>query len=122
MQWFKDIHAKVFGAYGMGFIRVRDGYYGGMEIGIDENEFAAQVNAAVDVGEGLTEDDFPSGFFTSLSNVKTSTPFNIVTDVTWNGTVLQKKTRQITISNGLITGIGNEKTSTIDTPTVVTWS
>lgn len=121
MQWFKDIHARVFGAYGMGFIRVTPGYYGGMQIGIDESEFAAQVNAAVDAGEGLTEDDFPSGFFTSLSNVK-SGAINVVTDVIWNGTVLQKKVRKITISNGLITNIGNETTGTIDTPTVVTWS
>ena len=86
LQWFKDIHAKVFGAYGAGFIRVRDGYYGGMEIGIDENTFQSQVASAI--GDNVvTEDDFPSGFFTSLSNAKSST-INVVTDVTWNGTVL----------------------------------
>lgn len=49
-----------------------------------------------------------------------STPLAIVTDVTWNGTTLQKKTRNFTIKNGLITQVGNETTTTIDTPVAYT--
>ena len=46
---------------------------------------------------------------------------NIITDVVWNGTTLRKKYRTATFTNGVLTSIGSETTSTIDTPTVVTW-
>lgn len=74
-----------------------------------------------DLEDYVTEQDFPNNFFTSLGQVQ-SDVLNVVTDVIWTGTVLQKKTRQLTVSNGLITGIGNEITTTIDTPTVITWA
>lgn len=51
-----------------------------------------------------------------LSGYTTPTTMQIVTDVTWNGTTLQKKTRNLTIKQGLITNIGTETTTTIDTP------
>lgn len=51
----------------------------------------------------------------SLDAGKTAS-FNVVTDVVWTGTVLQKKSRAITVTNGIITGVGNEATATIDTP------
>jgi hypothetical protein len=48
--------------------------------------------------------------------------FTVVTDVIWNGTTLQKKTRQLTYKSGVLTSVGIEGTSTIDTPTQITWS
>ena len=45
-----------------------------------------------------------------------TTTLNVVTDVVWTGAVLQKKTKQLTLTNGVATSIGNEVTQTIDTP------
>lgn len=87
---------------------------------VTQNDLADYVTQS-DLTDYVTEQDFPNNFFTSLSQAKTTT-LNVVTDVTWNGTTLQKKTRQLTISNGLITGVAGELTSTIDTPTVITWA
>ena len=42
--------------------------------------------------------------------------FSVVTDVVWNGTTLQKKSMQLTYSNGVLVIIGSESTTTIDTP------
>ena len=41
---------------------------------------------------------------------------DFVTDVTWNGTALQKKMRRLVFSNGVLTSVQTETTSTIDTP------
>lgn len=41
---------------------------------------------------------------------------DFVTDVTWNGTALQKKMRRLVFSNGVLTSVLTETTSTIDTP------
>ena len=41
---------------------------------------------------------------------------DFVTDVTWNGTTLQKKMRRLVFSNGVLTSVLAETTSTIDTP------
>lgn len=49
LAWFKKIHDRVFNAYGVNFIVVKDGYYGGAEIGIDEGAFSDAVNQAVDL-------------------------------------------------------------------------
>ena len=35
LEWFKSIHRRVFNAYGSNFIVVKEGQYGGMEIGLD---------------------------------------------------------------------------------------
>jgi len=35
ISWYKKIHDRVFNAYGTNFIKVKEGYYGGMEIGLD---------------------------------------------------------------------------------------
>lgn len=39
----------------------------------------------------------------------------VVTDVVWTGTQLRKKTRTLTLADGLVSEIGNETTTTIDT-------
>ena len=41
---------------------------------------------------------------------------NVVTDVIWNGTTLQKKTIPLTFKGGALTTVGIETTTTIDTP------
>ena len=53
---------------------------------------------------------------TLLSGYTNSTGLNIVTDVTWNGTTLQMKRRLFKFKGGLVDSVGNETTSTIDTP------
>lgn len=53
---------------------------------------------------------------TLLSGYTNSTGLDLVTDVTWNGTTLQKKTRKFKFKNGLVTSVGSETTTTIDTP------
>ena len=49
--------------------------------------------------------------------------FTFVVDLQWTGTYLQKKTRTVTVNNGLVTNLGTESGwSTWETPTVITWS
>ena len=40
LKWYEDIHKRVFNSYGSDFIVVKEGYYGGTEIGIDSDGFA----------------------------------------------------------------------------------
>ena len=49
LKWYKDINDRVFNSYGTNFVVVKEGYYGGTEIGIDSDAFAQDVNAAVDL-------------------------------------------------------------------------
>lgn len=42
--------------------------------------------------------------------------FNVVTNVEWTGTVLRMSRKSVTFTNGLITSIGDDSTTTIDTP------
>jgi len=49
LNWYRKIHDMVFHAYGTNFLTVREGYYGGMEIGVDSDGFAAEVRRAVDL-------------------------------------------------------------------------
>lgn len=44
LEWFKSIHRRVFNAYGSNFIKVKEGYYGGMEIGLDTDELDEYIN------------------------------------------------------------------------------
>ena len=56
LQWFKTISNKVFKAYGTNFLTIKDGMYGGMEFGVDEDGFADAVNRAVDLSGYVTID------------------------------------------------------------------
>lgn len=49
IEWYKKIHNRVFNAYGSNFLTVREGYYGGTEIGIDSDGFADEVKRVVDL-------------------------------------------------------------------------
>lgn len=50
VSWYKKIHDRVFNAYGVNFIRVKEGdWYGGTEVGVDEDAFAEAVNQVVDL-------------------------------------------------------------------------
>lgn len=60
--------------------------------------------------------EVPSGFTGQNST------FSVVTNVSWNGTTLQQTKRQLTFKNGVLVTVGNESTTTIDTPTVITWA
>ena len=87
-----------------------------------------------EVSFGLTADKWlksdASGHITTTNDSVISVPsgttpqsqtVNMVTDVVWTGTVLQKKYRQLVFTNGVLTSVGSENTITVDTPTVVTW-
>ena len=91
---------------------------------VTTNDLSTTLNDYVttsDLGEYLEESDFPNGFLTAASNGKNVSNISVVTDVVWTGTVLQKKYRTMTFTNGLLTSCSNEMTATIDTPTIVTW-
>lgn len=64
LEWFKTIHERIFNAYGTNFIIVKQGYYNGLEVSIDEEVFSAAVNDVVNMSEsyvksvnGQTPDD-----------------------------------------------------------------
>lgn len=88
-----------------------------------------------DVSFGLTSDKFvktnSNGHLTTTNDkvvtiasnlTGRSSTFTVVTDVVWNGTTLQKKTRSLTFSSGVLTAVGGETTTTIDTPVPYTTS
>lgn len=147
LDWYKKIHARVFGAYGTNFIVVKDGDDGAMQIDVDDDCFKQAVGAAVDLGDvvysvdghspdsngavsfGLSSSKWmktdASGHVSTTDETPIALPagytgqdstFTVVTDVTWNGTTLQKKTRQLTYKSGALVTVGTEATSTIDTP------
>ena len=74
-----------------------------------------------DLGEYLEESDLPSGFLTAAASGKSGT-ITVVTGVTWNGTTLAYTKQTVTVSKGLITNLGTSSSTTINTPTVVTWT
>ena len=43
LGWYRKIDNMVFHAYGSNFLTVREGYYGGLEIGIDNQGFSDAV-------------------------------------------------------------------------------
>lgn len=60
ISWYKKIHNRVFNAYGSNFIIVREGYYGGTEIGIDSDGFEDEVkriSGTVKSVDGVEPDD-----------------------------------------------------------------
>lgn len=72
-------------------------------------------------GHLTTTNDTPITIDTS-QYTPVSQNVTLVTNVVWNGTTLQKRTRQLTFENGVLVTVGNETTTTIDTPTVITWA
>ena len=67
-------------------------------------------------GHLTTTNDTPVTVDTSrYTPVTTSTPIKCVTGVTWNGTKLQYKYRNLTFVNGVLVTLGNETTTDIDT-------
>ena len=61
LSWYRKIHNMVFHAYGTNFLMVREGYYGGMEIGIDNQGFSDAVGqlgyGKVKTVDGIEPDD-----------------------------------------------------------------
>ena len=71
LSWYRKIHDRVFNAYGTNFIVVKEGdWYGGTEIGIDEDVFADAVNQVTDL----------SGLAKSVDNVTPDANGNIQLD------------------------------------------
>ena len=50
-DWFRYIHRKIHNAYGVLFIRVMDGEYGGMKIDIDKHVFKETVEDVINLDE-----------------------------------------------------------------------
>ena len=71
LSWFKKIHDRVFNAYGVNFLIVKEGYYGGAEIGIDEGAFGDAVNQAVNL----------SGMVKSVNDVGPDANGNVTIDM-----------------------------------------
>ena len=65
LEWYKTIHDRVFNAYGSNFIRVSDGYYDGLEIGIDFDEFSDSVNSCI------------SGYVRTVDNISADEDGNV---------------------------------------------
>ena len=71
----------------------------------------------------LTDDDLPAAFITAVASRKTLSNMKVITDLQWTGTALQYKSRSVSYSNGLLTVTGSESSwTTLDTPTVISWS
>lgn len=45
LSWFKKVHDLIFKSYGTDFIKLKEGEYGGLEIGIDNEQFDNRVSA-----------------------------------------------------------------------------
>lgn len=57
--WYQDISNKVEHAYGQNFITLREGYDGGLEIGVDEEMFSAYVQQYITGGTVNSVDGIP---------------------------------------------------------------
>lgn len=70
----------------------------------------------VDIGQELLdiEDDLDD-LWAKFTSAQGGT-FNVVTNVEWTGTVLRMSKKSVTFTGGIITAIGNDSTSTIDSP------
>lgn len=130
LEWFKNIHERIFNAYGTNFITVKQGYYNGLEVGIDEQSFSAAVNEVVTLPTSFVtsvngqDGDVDLGpivntvngieptngnvnvTFGSLPDVQNITSFDIafVNDVYWDGTRIVIESVTLHITNGLVNG------------------
>ena len=144
LEWFKNIHERIFNAYGTNFITVKQGYYNGLEVGIDEETFSSAVNEVVNIP------DLPTSFVTSvngqdgdvdlgpivntvngieptngnvnvtfgsLPDVQNITSFDIafVNDVYWDGTKIVIESVTLHIANGLVDGYTTNNNRYINT-------
>lgn len=76
----------------------------------------------LDLDNYLTKTNIPQEFITAIAARK-SGPIKVCTGVTWNGTKLAYTYREVTVTQGLITNIPAQDSSTdINTPTVISWS
>jgi len=76
-----------------------------------------------ELGEYLTTDDISQASINALASGVSSSTLTVVGEVTWNGSTLQYKYKEVTITKGIITSVpASYSTKTIDTPTVITWS
>ena len=144
LEWFKNIHERIFNAYGTNFITVKQGYYNGLEVGIDEETFSSAVNEVINIpalptsivtsvnGEngdvnlgpivnsvnGIEPSDGNVNVtFQSLADIQNlpNTTLPIVVNVFWNGTQIVIESVSVTITKGLITSIVNNNNTVINT-------
>jgi len=88
----------------------------------DINTQLANYALLTDLDDYLSVDEIPQNFITAIASRKSGN-FTLITDIQFDGTNLQKKTQQITVTQGVITNIGTASAwSTWHTPTVITWS
>lgn len=85
-DWFRYIHRKIHNAYGVLFIRVMDGEYGGMKIDIDKQVFKETVEDAIKLDEYVksVNDVKPD----KNGNVDLDTNFLEASDITTPGIVV----------------------------------
>ena len=101
IQWYKNISNRVFNAYGTNFINVREGYYGGAEIAVDEDAFSDAVNRAVELSGYVTIDTDQT-----ITGEKTFTSPIVATNGTyaaqlgWNGATFElSSTRTVAVKH-----------------------
>ena len=137
LKWYKDINDRVFNSYGTNFVVVKEGYYGGTEIGIDSDAFAQDVNAAVDLSgyvktvNSTSPDENGnvelSGFVETVNGMSpdangnvelsgvTDNSLKVVTGVTWNGTQIAVTSQTWKIQDGRLTATTSNADTYIDT-------
>ena len=87
------------------------------------SDYVTSMDADLDALTGYVADmdaeiaDISAWQLTGISGT-----FNVVTSVEWTGTVLRMLRKSVQFTNGLITSIGNDITTTIDTPVLFSQS
>lgn len=106
LGWFRAVDAKCFHFTPGRMLALSENDQGGDVLGVDEEAFAAAVRDVVGGSGG-------GGFTGDLE---------VVADVKWTGTQLQKVARTLSFEGGALKSAGAATTSVVDTPTVITWS
>ena len=103
LNWYKKIHKRVFNAYGTNFITVREGFYGGTEVGVDSDGFAAEVERAIDT----------SGYVKTVNDIEPDSNGDVdLGDIVYsvNGETPDSN-GEVTVDTGVMTINGTSPTS-----------
>ena len=106
LSWFKKIHNMVFKSYGTDFMTVKEGQYGGLQIGINNEQFDSRVasiastvtpSGVVKSVDGHNPDSNGAVSFGLTSNkyVKTNSSGHLTTDANNDVVTLPTNTSKI---------------------------
>lgn len=144
LSWFKKVHNLLFKCYGTDFIKLKEGEYGGLEVGVDNEQFENRVadiassvtpslsgvvksvdghnpdtSGAVSFGLSASKTvcTDTNGHLTTISPYSNSNTVTVVTGVTWNGTQLVIENKDLVFSKGILTNVATNTNSKINTVT-----